>query len=213
VWKSGVHSVHFDTEGHIIVTPREIHEKALADKAKLVNFVRIPGTSRAIPTHAHHYDVLRHIPQVMGVRLNNLLLRGSAKIGFSIALVVLLIGLIGPQVQALTVFAAALLAGVAGGGSWWLVCGKTMRGSLARTVGAAIVVSLLWKPALPVSMSIIPLRSFLMDIIIPYALTNLAVVGRITLPVGVAAFFVCLKLVLRRSSGKVKIAGRPTALE
>jgi len=205
--------VQFDTEGHIIVTPREIHEKALADKAKLVNSVRIPGISQAIPTHAHHCDVLQHISQVMGVRLNNLLLRGSAKIGFSIGVGALLIGPIGAPVQAFVVFVAALLAGVAGGGSWWLVCGKTMRGSLARTVGAAIVVSLLWEPALPVSMSIIKLRSFLMDIIIPYALTNLAVVGRITLPVGVAAFFVCLKLVLRRSSGEVKIAGRATDLE
>jgi hypothetical protein len=62
-------------------------------------------------------------------------------------------------------------------------------------------------------MSIIQLRSFLMDIIISYALTNPAVVGRITLPVGVVAVFVCLKLVLRRSSGKVNIAGRATDLE
>jgi hypothetical protein len=77
--------VHFDTEGHIIVSPREIHEMALADKPKLINFVLIPGTPRAIPTHAQHCDLLEHISQEMGVHPNNLLLRGSTKIGFSIS--------------------------------------------------------------------------------------------------------------------------------
>ena len=77
--------MHFDNEGHIIVTPREIHEMALANKPKLINTILIPGTPRAIPTHARHCELLDHISDKMGIHPNNIFFKGSTKIGFSIA--------------------------------------------------------------------------------------------------------------------------------
>ena len=77
--------MHFDGEGHLVVTPREIHEMALADRAKLINSVLLPGTPAAISTHARHADLLSHISNAMGIHPNNLFFRGSTKIGFSIA--------------------------------------------------------------------------------------------------------------------------------
>jgi hypothetical protein len=77
--------MHFDTEGHIIATPREIHQMALADKARLINAVLLPGTPRAIPSHCRYCELLHHISDKMGIHPNNLFFKGSTKIGFSIA--------------------------------------------------------------------------------------------------------------------------------
>jgi hypothetical protein len=77
--------VHFDGEGHIIVSPREIQEGALADRANLINTVLIPGTPRAIPTHEQHHALLRYISDTIGIHPNYLFFKGSTKIGFSIA--------------------------------------------------------------------------------------------------------------------------------
>ena len=77
--------MHFDAEGHIIVRPREIHERALADKAKLINSVLIPGTPRAIPTHDRHHELLQYISDRIGIHSSYLFFKGSTKIGFSIA--------------------------------------------------------------------------------------------------------------------------------
>ena len=77
--------MHFDAEGHIIVSPREVHELALADKNKLINSILIPGTPRAIPTHSLHHDLLQHISDSIGIHPNSLFFKGSTKIGFSIA--------------------------------------------------------------------------------------------------------------------------------
>jgi hypothetical protein len=77
--------VHFDAEGHIIVSPREVHELALTDKNKLINSILIPGTPRAIQTHSLHHDLLQHISDCIGIHPNCLFFKGSTKIGFSIA--------------------------------------------------------------------------------------------------------------------------------
>src|SRR5438128_1852744 len=77
--------MHFDAEGHIIVTPREVHQMALVNKAKLINTVLLPGTPRALPSHVQYCDLLHHISDNMGVHPNNLFFKGSTKIGFSIA--------------------------------------------------------------------------------------------------------------------------------
>ena len=77
--------MHFDAEGHVIVTPREIHEKALTDKVGLINSVLIPGTPRAIPTHAQHHELLGYISDRIGIHPSYLFFKGSTKIGFSIA--------------------------------------------------------------------------------------------------------------------------------
>jgi hypothetical protein len=77
--------VHFDAEGHLIVAPGEIHEMALADKARLINSILIPGTPRAIPTHAQHHELLRYLSDRIGIHPSCLFFKGSTKIGFSIA--------------------------------------------------------------------------------------------------------------------------------
>jgi hypothetical protein len=77
--------MHFDDQGHLIVMPRDIQEMAFADKAKLINTVLIPGTPRAVSTHAQHGELLRHISDKIGIHPNNLLFKGSTKIRFSIA--------------------------------------------------------------------------------------------------------------------------------
>ncbi len=75
----------FDQEGHLIVAPAEIQALAFADRTRLINTVLIPGTPRAIPTHAQHGELLRHISEKMGIHPSNLFFKGSTKIGFSIA--------------------------------------------------------------------------------------------------------------------------------
>ena len=58
---------------------------ALTDKARLINTILLPGTPRAIPSHAQCHDLLHHISEKMGIHPNNLFFKGSTKIGFSIA--------------------------------------------------------------------------------------------------------------------------------
>jgi hypothetical protein len=77
--------MHFDNEGHIIVSPREVHQLALSDRVKLINNVLIPGIPRAFPSQAQYCDLLHHISEKMGIHPNNLFFKGSTKIGFSIA--------------------------------------------------------------------------------------------------------------------------------
>ncbi len=77
--------MHFDVEGHVIVSPREVHELVLTDKDRLINSILIPGIPHAIQTHASHYELLLHFSNGMGIHPNCLFFKGSTKIGFSIA--------------------------------------------------------------------------------------------------------------------------------
>jgi hypothetical protein len=77
--------VHFDAEGHLIVTPKEINDLALTDRTRLINTILIPGTPHAIPTHLQHHDLLRYISDRIGIHPSYLFFKGSTKIGFSIA--------------------------------------------------------------------------------------------------------------------------------
>ena len=77
--------MHFDNEGHLVVSPREVQALAFSDKNKLINTVLLPGTPRAISTYSQYCRLLYHIADKIGIHPNNLLLKGSTKIGFSIA--------------------------------------------------------------------------------------------------------------------------------
>jgi hypothetical protein len=77
--------MRFDEEGHVIVTPKEIHDGAIADPGGLINQVLLPGTPLAFPTHRQHCDLLNFLADRLGVHPRNLLFKGSTKIGFSIA--------------------------------------------------------------------------------------------------------------------------------
>lgn len=79
--------MQFDQEGHVVVTPREVHRMALTmdGRARLINTVLLPGTPRAIPSHERYCDLLHHVSDGMGIHPNNLFFKGSTKLGFSIA--------------------------------------------------------------------------------------------------------------------------------
>jgi hypothetical protein len=76
--------MHFDAEGHAVVTPREWHE-GLALPGRLTRDVWLVGTPWAFPTYAGFREFLAFLADRLGVHSNNLAVRGSSKIGFSIA--------------------------------------------------------------------------------------------------------------------------------
>jgi hypothetical protein len=75
----------FDQQGHIVVTPKQLHQLAVHDRKRLINAVLLPGTPAAIPTHDQYFDLLQHFADSLGIHPNNLFFKGSTKIGFSIA--------------------------------------------------------------------------------------------------------------------------------
>jgi hypothetical protein len=77
--------MRFDEEGHVVTTPREVQDLAFNDSARLINWVLLPGTPRAIPTHEQHRCLLDFLARRIGVHPKNLFFKGNTKIGFSIA--------------------------------------------------------------------------------------------------------------------------------
>jgi hypothetical protein len=78
-------SMHFDREGHIIISPDSVQELLYLDVRRLINTVLLPGTPRAIPTHAQHFKLLEHFADKLGLHPNCLFFKGSTKLGFSIS--------------------------------------------------------------------------------------------------------------------------------
>src|SRR5438067_992013 len=76
--------MHFDAEGHVVVTPRQWQE-ALADPGKLTRDIWLAGTPWAFPTYAACREFLAFLADRFGVHPNNIAVRGSTKIGFSIS--------------------------------------------------------------------------------------------------------------------------------
>lgn len=73
-----------DSEGHICVSPREICERIDA-RDRLINDVLIPGTPAAFPTFMQYRDFLGACADQFGIHPENFQIRGSTKLGFSIA--------------------------------------------------------------------------------------------------------------------------------
>ncbi len=76
--------MHFDSEGHVVVSPREWQER-LADPARLVRDVWLVGTPWAFPTYGVFRELMAFLADHFGVHPNNIAVRGSTKIGFSIS--------------------------------------------------------------------------------------------------------------------------------
>ena len=76
--------MYFDAEGHVVITPRE-WQAELADPGKLTKDIWLVGTPWAFPTHAGFRDFLAFLADRLGVHPNNMAIRGSTKIGFSIS--------------------------------------------------------------------------------------------------------------------------------
>jgi hypothetical protein len=77
--------MHFDAEGHIEITPPEVHALARSERRQLIHSVLIPGTPAAIPTHLHHIELLEYFANTMGIHPQCLFFKGSTKLAFSIA--------------------------------------------------------------------------------------------------------------------------------
>ena len=77
--------MRFDEEGHVLISPREIHEGVLGEPGVLINRALLPGTPLAIPTHEQHCRLLDYFATQLGVHPRNFFFKGSTKIGYSIA--------------------------------------------------------------------------------------------------------------------------------
>lgn len=76
--------MQFDAEGHVVVTPHEWQER-LQDTAKLTRDVWLVGTPWAFPTFARFREFVVFLADRLGVHPNNIAIRGSTKVGFSIS--------------------------------------------------------------------------------------------------------------------------------
>jgi hypothetical protein len=77
--------MHINREGHILITPREFEAYLRGDFNVLINDIWLAGTPRAFPTYANWCRFLRYLADGLGVHPRNIVVRGSTKIGFSIA--------------------------------------------------------------------------------------------------------------------------------
>lgn len=77
--------MEFDREGHVVVTPREWQEVALADPARLTRDIWLVGTPWAFPTYVRFRQFLAFLSDRLAVHPNSIAVRGSTKIGFSIS--------------------------------------------------------------------------------------------------------------------------------
>ncbi len=75
----------FDEQGHIVWTPKELYQMALANSRRLVDCYLMSGTPWAFAEHGRYGDFLEAVAERTGVHPKNLYLRGSCQIGFSIA--------------------------------------------------------------------------------------------------------------------------------
>jgi len=76
--------MHFDAEGHVVITPRE-WQAGLADPARLTTDVWLVGTPWSFPTFVAYREFLAFLADRLGIHPNNVAIRGSTKIGFSIS--------------------------------------------------------------------------------------------------------------------------------
>jgi hypothetical protein len=76
--------MQIDREGHILIAPREVCE-SINDPRRLINNLLIPGTPVAFPTYSSYCDFLSACADTFGIHPRNLLVRGSAKLGFSVS--------------------------------------------------------------------------------------------------------------------------------
>ena len=75
----------FDAQGHVPLSPRDLYERAVASPVRLINDVRSAGTRAAFPTYESYCDFLHAVTERLGVHPKNMFLRGSARVGYSIA--------------------------------------------------------------------------------------------------------------------------------
>src|SRR5438128_1607574 len=77
--------MNFDPEGHLQITPEQLFLLATKDPRRLIDHYLIHGTPAVFFTYDAYYDFLREVSNRFEVHPRNLILRGSSKLGFSIA--------------------------------------------------------------------------------------------------------------------------------
>lgn len=75
----------FDEQGHILITPREVQERAFENPDGLINHALLPGIPLALPTYAQYARFVDYLSERTGIHPHHFLFRGSTKIGFSIS--------------------------------------------------------------------------------------------------------------------------------
>jgi hypothetical protein len=75
----------FDSEGHLQITPEQLFRLAKDDPRRLIDHYLTLCTPAVFPTYDAYYGFLREISNRFEVHPRNLILRGSSKLGFSIA--------------------------------------------------------------------------------------------------------------------------------
>lgn len=75
----------FDEHGHILISPRELQDRAFTDPDGLINHVLLPGTPMGFPTYGQFARFIDYLTDQTGIHPHHFLFRGSTKIGFSIS--------------------------------------------------------------------------------------------------------------------------------
>ena len=77
--------MRFDEHGHVLISPRELQERAFSDPDGLINHALLPGTPAGFPTYAKYSQFVDFLTERTGIHPHHFLFRGSTKIGFSIS--------------------------------------------------------------------------------------------------------------------------------
>jgi hypothetical protein len=77
--------MQFDPEGHLKISPEQVFQLANDDPRRLIDHYLTHGTPVVFPTYDSYYFFLREVSNRLEVHPRNIILRGSAKLGFSIA--------------------------------------------------------------------------------------------------------------------------------
>jgi hypothetical protein len=75
----------FDEHGHILISPREVQQRAFDDPDGLINYALLPGTPLAFPSYVNYSQLIDYLSERTGIHPHHYLFRGSTKLGFSIS--------------------------------------------------------------------------------------------------------------------------------
>ena len=77
--------MNFDEQGHLVISPLELYERAVGNQHRLLNAYLMGGTPVVFAQYEQYADFLEAVTDRTGVHAKNLYVRGSCHIGFSIA--------------------------------------------------------------------------------------------------------------------------------
>src|SRR3954469_22468072 len=75
----------FDEHGHVIISPRDLQDRAFTDPDGLISHVLLPGTPMGFPTYDQFAHFIDYLSAQTGIHPHHFLFRGSTKVGFSIS--------------------------------------------------------------------------------------------------------------------------------